>query len=656
MKKFDEAIDWARQRVELVSEPIDLEPAVRAAATIISKSSDPLKYITGLAAKEDTISPQARCLLAELYEQEGDHDRADQLLNAATENELILSQKIRVLRLREDWVGAAQSIENMLAETGGSRKSNYLRDLVYLYQRAGDFKKALSWIPEWKKVSPGSVEPWFTESTIYQDQGQDPEALRVLESAARKFDREIELKSRLAGLYHDLGKDADARRILMDLYESSEQLSDKMRWISQVARIASIEGVTEQLVEEFQERRRQNRQSIAPLLALAEIHRNNNQYEERRQALLEASRLRSGDVDFLVEIARIEEQEGEWESALKTLNRARKIEDTPKIGELIAELQLRYGDEEAGYRQLDELALKNPDTDTLVRLAESIISRYEWERAADFLEPRIEKFGDDYRLWYIYGCANEESDNIPKAIEAFSKILAIKKEIKSKRSGFFFSSRQSQSYYTVLEKSLPPGSKIFISYQRYLGDAYRHRRRNNNYRYSYSRYRPSILTMPKSWEEAHALALAHIGAAKTQLDEEEELPDLYRRLERVGGVDYGVLARIDYMPGSYSSEIPDELLDQYPEHTLLHYLWYGERSGEGGIELERAERAFGLFEKSAPVHAILVAKEGLLGDPEKGRALFEKALKLVPKLTQGSYLSINALGTLLSRKKKTCWP
>ena len=49
-----------------------------------------------------------------------------------------------------------------------------------------------------------------------------------------------------------------------------------------------LAAYADQLIEDFRERRRNNRQAIAPLLALAEIHRSNGEYEERRQALLEA--------------------------------------------------------------------------------------------------------------------------------------------------------------------------------------------------------------------------------------------------------------------------------------------------------------------------------------------------------------------------------
>ena len=69
-----------------------------------------------------------------------------------------------------------------------------------------------------------------------------------------------------------------------------------------------------------------NRGSTLPLLALSEIYRTAGSYEERRAALLEAARLKPDDLDLLMEIARIEQTQGELASAQETLRQARQLD------------------------------------------------------------------------------------------------------------------------------------------------------------------------------------------------------------------------------------------------------------------------------------------------------------------------------------------
>ena len=67
----------------------------------------------------------------------------------------------------------------------------------------------------------------------------------------------------------------------------------------------TLEGRLDSLLEEFQTRRRaKSRQSAAPWMALAEIHRAVGNEEERRGCLYEASRMRPKDLALLTETFR----------------------------------------------------------------------------------------------------------------------------------------------------------------------------------------------------------------------------------------------------------------------------------------------------------------------------------------------------------------
>ena len=208
----------------------------------------------------------------------------------------------------------------------GGRKSPNVRQLIELYVRADDDKSALKWIAEWKRLSPGSMLPWLNEASLLERTGKTKESIAVLRRATQEFPDDPDLFGQLAQKYLRNGQTENAQRIFWRQYEESEKLTDKIRWAEQLARVADSEGKIDQLVKSFQERRQNNPQSIEPLLSIAQAHRIAGNYEERRAALLEATRLKKDDLSLLLEIARLEESEGDWEKSIQTLEKASELD------------------------------------------------------------------------------------------------------------------------------------------------------------------------------------------------------------------------------------------------------------------------------------------------------------------------------------------
>ena len=637
LKKYDEAVDWAARRVQLVDQPVDMEPAVKDAATIITNSNQAISFAKQLDDKTQR-SPQDNCLLAELLEREGDYEKVNTILSE--ESDLILSQKIRILRLREDWKAAADSTKILLARSAG-RKSAFLREMVALYRRAQLPEEARRWIPEWKTVSPGSTEPWVVEASMLREEGKPDAATEILRIAARKFEDDVDIRNELASRYVEVGKSDDARRIYLNLFENSDQLSDKIRWIGQIASIARNDGKMDQLIDEFRERRRNNRQSIAPLLALAEIHRSNGEYEERRLALLEASRLKPKDVNFILEIARIEESEGDWEAALKSLNRARSIDDSPKIQVRIAAMHLRNGDEEEGYRIVKELGGKASDVEVFLKLADAIASRRDWGRLDSFLSSRIEEFRSDYRIHYLQGITLEELGENNAAADAYLRVLSIDKELASKK----IKTKTSLNPYS---KSAPPGYGKYINFLNSNYQAYQYGSGRSSYTYSPSRIQMSSGTigLPATLDLAHGYALAHLAQLRVLLDE-SELTALQEAVQNAAGQDAAILYQLDFDRSQYRLHIGTELLDKYPDNLPLHFLWVSRIQHIGTGEMKYIKRCFKLFEKDYPSYSVHVGLAAVKVDPEAGKVLFDKSMALLKNVTEPDVSCLQAIDTIL---------
>jgi predicted Zn-dependent protease len=172
---------WAGRRwVQLAQDVRSLEQAIESCLRLAIRTQSVSVLIAELKALQN-LSIRERCLLAWAYEHDNQAGSADALLfDAALSNEaLILSSRFRLQRLRQDWAAAAQTLEAML-KLPEKTKAQTLRDVVEMHIRAGNHEAALTWIAQWRRSVPGSIETWLVESRLYQVLGKTEESLAVL--------------------------------------------------------------------------------------------------------------------------------------------------------------------------------------------------------------------------------------------------------------------------------------------------------------------------------------------------------------------------------------------------------------------------------------------------------------------------------------------
>ena len=366
-----------------------------------------------------------------------------------------------------------------ILEQPGGLKSLHVRRLVELYQRDYQLEEGLKWIDEWKRLSPGSTMPWVTEARMLQGLGKTEDALKVLRTAVMKFDEDEDLRVRLAEFYTETDKPADALRIYWQLYEETEDLNGKLRWAQKLASIAEQQGTKQQLVQDFEERVRSNRQSIVPLLALSEVYRETDDYEGRRRALTAAAKIKPDEMYLLQQVARVEEQDGDWQAAVATLERAAAMDKTNRTREQIAGLYLNNGETEKGYSLLFELvSSQDADPRTIEATADSLCATQEWERAADLLAHRLPEHPGDYRLRYLLAVALEEAGQHEEAAQQFIQLLSNQEELPTKKPNPAAQNASMGNYFDMLRKLLPPEAFEWIQLSQHRHSAYAHRQQS----------------------------------------------------------------------------------------------------------------------------------------------------------------------------------
>ena len=647
-KDPENALKWSRARLALITDDTGLQDAVKQAHIAIREAKTEAAIITELQQSGAGITLPNRCLLSEMLEEADQPEAAEAALKAAEatpKQQLMLGmQLVRLFEMRQEWSKAADAVAALMQLPGGMT-SDHARQLVILRRRGGETDKALAAIPDWKKLSPGAVQPWLDEAGLLMEQAKESAALDLLRAAARKFADDREVMSTLASSLAQAGQSDEASRVYMHLYEQTDDLTSRARVLAPLAQMSQMQGTLPQLIEDFQQRQRQNRASAQPWLALAEIHRATNNEEERRRCLYEASRLRPKDLPLLTEIARCEEENGLEEEALRTLQAAAALDKTNATRQKIASLMIATGDEDAGYRLMFEIAGgSSGDARALERMADSLCQHGEWERAINLLEPVLPLHPEDYRLHYLHAVALEESDRSADAVKAFMHLLDMHEELPAVLVAAASQSSATQPLsYSGEVRDLPAGAAEWVRLPGVAHQAYEYRQKQSQG--GYSKYGGGMLylggglnsgtapALPGGWVQQpanitnlSAFALYHLVEIGQGLKADEK-KSLITGLATVGLRDAELLFEVPMYQGQMG--IPLDLLEQHPQHAALHALWLISQQPINPDTLPLLKRCMAMFKVRHPMLAFLAGMHALALDDKEAVALAGDALKIV---------------------------
>ena len=629
LQQLTEAVPWALDRVRLAQESGQLDDAVRQATDLVTQAAAIQDTVSKLIGKKD-LTTQERSLLSALQESFGDTEAAEQTLRSSPTQDALTAQGrlVRLLEKRQDWPRAALEAEKLLTLPEGRTSANVQR-LVDFHNRSGEPEKALARINDWKALSPSASQPWLIEAQLLGNNGKTTEAIKVLRTAVRKFEEEEALGVALAAMLNVNGQAAEAQRIYLRFYETAESPEEKKRWVTTLAQSVFSRGELSRILELFKERQRANREDPQAWMALAEIQRVGQNENEYRHALTEASRLQPRDVGLLLQLARAEEESGQWQQSLRTLEKAAALDTSNRSRQQMASVHITYGDENTGYRLLFEIAggSQMVPKDAL-RMADAMAAKGDWARLKEFLEPLSQAHPKDYRLAYFRAVALEENGQTPEAIQAFLSLMQLKEELPEIKKVTTNTNPLTAIYLRMqkaAEENLPPDFKTFMSlmgpgvYQSYYHQyVKRYNVRSNS----------GIVRLPSTVEELPSLAAHHLVMLSQSLDA-ARTAELWQKAAAVGMPNTKQLQHLQIDITRLNIKTAEGATEKSGWDPTL--LAYDATRNASELTPEAIQRVYQTFGAKSPNIAFPAALVALRNQPELGSKWMDELLEVYEK-------------------------
>jgi tetratricopeptide (TPR) repeat protein len=621
------AIGPGRKLISLATAPTELENAVRLTRQLILRA-DQIQRV--LATPPVTIGE--KCLHASLIAHLGDVPRASRLLEeAATDDPGKLLHFFRI-RFEEEFGNTDQAIALLreLVASPEGKKTVHHRRLVDLLESSGNEADALKAVGEWKKIAPGNQAAWLRRADLLLAIGRPGDAATELRRAAGKFGGDQENLPRLAEALLEDGQTRPAKTIYERLFEESGDLAGKIKWVGKLATVAKQDDTLPSLLAGFERRKRAAPNSVAPLLAIAEIHRQNFNQELRRTALLEASRRRPGDLALRLNIAQEEERHGEFARAASILREALKNDKNNQIKRGLANLHLRMGEIQTGLRLLSGIPGENEKPRNLEKTVITLITGREIRAAAQHLESHLNKHREDWRLQYLHAMLLDLTQESQKSFQAFLLLGHSDGEIPGLRPLLGPGGRNPIRTGEKTLKGTPTGWDELQHFYSLI-------RRESSSLLRTLRGRSSqsnLITLPGTAREARLMSILQACHLANSLEDEEKKNAAFAKLKLPESPGFPLFLAVRF-------DINDDLLTRLSEaikktpDSLFHLqLWLRHEIDRGadGSDVQRLA-AFNRLAKEAPLTAGgILAKTCQNGDimAEQIPALFESVFDQAP--------------------------
>ncbi|MYB64305.1 tetratricopeptide repeat protein [Candidatus Poribacteria bacterium] len=417
---FAEEMD--NQRIELYRRQGTLLEKIEAVEVALEES--------GLTDTE-IFTQQKR--LAKMYLKLGNVTYALEVLlkaKADKPDDVIVNRWLAEVYIKQNRRDDANAIYMHLIQIDSANAREYYTNIAQSHLHVMDFEAATASAKQVIAHSPRNPEGHKMLAEIAKQSSNYDGAIDSLKQAIRLRPDAIDMRSELAAVYKLAEKPRQALAQYWRCWELSDSVSDKLSFVKPLSDTYYDLGQGSALSEKLKQLSKSNASGVAPVLALAELHRMEGDLPKARFQLARALDRQSDNPDLLSQLVNISLDLGDNQDALTYQERLVKAHPDPIHQRKLGELLFDAGREQEAIQAWTKLLhAKNQTLEAEVKLAILLIRHAHLDEALFVLDRAAEKItGTDAHIaLFQLGVVLVKMNEYERARTHFQRILEMPK-------------------------------------------------------------------------------------------------------------------------------------------------------------------------------------------------------------------------------------
>ena len=324
------------------------------------------KQLAGRIGKEPALTEAELRLLLRIALQGGDLETAGEALADAKQrfpaSAPLVRRQVEYEKRKGNLEGRVAALQR-LVELQPKQKIEWLREIVRAYQDEGLWDNALAAAQRVIEEAPASPDSHILASDLNFAAQRFEAGVAKLRDAIKLSDKPNDLRLRLARAFLEAGRGEEARQTFDAVFEAENDPKTRLSLTRQLAEVYLQQGKLDELIGRFRQRQRAEEGGWRYALYLAEIFQQMQDFTAAREELSKALGARSRDGNFLRQLMRLSEAEGNTMESARFARLLAEAEPSEAHQIDLAEALLDNGDAEEALKVLranEEGFLKNP--------------------------------------------------------------------------------------------------------------------------------------------------------------------------------------------------------------------------------------------------------------------------------------------------------
>lgn len=487
----------------------------------------------------------------------------DDNLTRFSESPIYLEMAEDFYTIAKDYDRSLKAIE-LIIKKSPKENARYLLLKTNLLRRAKRIEEAIEAGKLLVIATNNKVENVIMLADLYSQNDESAKALELLRKSSFANPESKELKLELSEHYLYAQNYKDSRRIIWSLIESTEDVSDKINYLTSLINSYEDDLGLEPLIENLKERRKSNSKSIFPLLGLVRVYQRMDDNENKTKYLIELSQLKSDDVKLYIEIANVMLTDMNYEGAENAFQKALGVDKTDQTRKKYIQYLLTAQKVDQALNEFKKISGKQADENEILEMADKLLDLEDPEKAYLFLKsnPPVNKtYQYQYLLAFTAAYAKKE-----EARDLLLALLDIKEEF---GKNTFVPFRHRYNRFDYCKKFVPKIINELWEFSSYLDAKRNGYYPSKNYQYASSQISTLLPADLKDLQNSVIIQLSEIYKISNEAKKAELLSLLMTK-----NIEYPLLKL--RMQDREDRSIYKELFEKYPEnkeYKLLNIIY-----------------------------------------------------------------------------------